>query len=134
MRRIEVPQDVTLIDSDGVELKDKDGKAIVISQRVVVVRALDSHEPFSKSRAADRSARAIEAAYEGATAGDTIDLADEDWRMLCEALEAPRPAGYTGMVLRRVAPLIDSILGAKEPSKEDAKPVNGTAKEAAPES
>lgn len=128
MREIIVPQDIELRDNEGEPVKDQDGKPVVISQRVLVLRCLD-HESFSKSRSADRAARAIEAGYpQSIKPGDRVRLADEDWRLLCEVLEGPRPAGYSGMVLRRVSPLIDSILGAKEPEKLDAaeeKPANG---------
>ena len=133
-RYLTIPQDVTfvnLVTKEPVILEKEDGTKVPskISFREFFLSVLSNDPRFSTTKGA-RALRKFEDAYDLAVAKDGVMVIDEEvWKEFKDAAENPRHqvqspyggaqvadgfAGYKGLGVRQLLPLIDAIVDAPD--------------------
>lgn len=143
-RYLTVPPDITFINvitKEPVVIKQEDGtdKPSTLSFREFFLNLLSADPRFTTTKGA-RALRKFEDAYDQAVAGDGVMILDEEvWKEFRDAAENPKHqtqspfggaqtvdgfAGYKGIGVMQLLPLIDAIVEASDKKPPVVKDVD----------
>lgn len=110
MVKINIPQDIILVDDDNNVLLDPNGKPVSISFKKFVGSTLLTDQKYGKTM--DDILSAVDVKARLAVAVDSVELEREDWEKLCAVMKEPS-SGYVPAIATQLSSFFLAIKNAK---------------------